>query len=89
MTTLRIDVDVTPIRGGGACGGAGYNGAVSFPVTTSVGCGGSSPYAVETGRVFNVLLGESCSNYLFEPDKSTVGAGTVTFAVTNLGELFH
>jgi uncharacterized cupredoxin-like copper-binding protein len=55
-------------------------------------CGGdddSSTSAADKGTVVNVELGESGSTYFVKPDQTTVEAGTVTFAVTNVGELYH
>ena len=51
--------------------------------------GGSSTSAADKGKVVKVELGESGSTYFVKPDQTTVEAGTVTFAVTNVGELYH
>ena len=58
-------------------------------VTTTVAGDGSTTDAADTGTVVNVELGESGSTYYVEPEQTTVEAGTVTFAVTNMGELYH
>ena len=55
-------------------------------------CGGdddSSTSAADKGTVVNIALGESGLTYFVRPDQTTVEAGTVTFAVTNEGELTH
>ena len=55
-------------------------------------CGGgddSSTSAADKGTVVNIELGESGLTYFVRPDQTTVEAGTVTFAVTNAGELTH
>ncbi|MGH3136656.1 MAG: hypothetical protein ACRDPV_09215 [Gaiellaceae bacterium] len=55
-------------------------------------CGGdddSSTSAADKGTVVNIELGESGLTYFVRPDQTTVEAGTVTFAVTNVGELTH
>ena len=50
---------------------------------------GTSTTAQDKGQVVNVELGESGSTYFVKPDQATVDAGTVTFAVTNVGKLYH
>lgn len=55
-------------------------------------CGGdddSSTSAADKGTVVNIELGESGLTYFVRPDQKTAEAGTVTFAVTNVGELYH
>jgi uncharacterized cupredoxin-like copper-binding protein len=57
-------------------------------------CGGddgdnATPSAADKGQVVNVELGESGSIYFVKPDQTTVAPGKVTFAVTNVGELYH
>jgi uncharacterized cupredoxin-like copper-binding protein len=55
-------------------------------------CGGeddSSTSAADKGTVVNIALGESGFTYFVRPEQKTVEAGTVTFAVTNVGELTH
>ena len=49
----------------------------------------SSTSAADKGKVVNVQLGESGSTYFVKPDQTTVEPGRVTFAVTNVGELYH
>jgi len=69
---------------------------VVLPLSVAA-CGGddsststdSSTSAADKGQVVNVELGESGSTYFVKPEQSTVEAGTVTFAVTNMGELYH
>ena len=86
---LLVLVVVSLPFGVAACGGEGDNAAGTVTVTTTVAGGGSTTDAADTGTVVNVELGESGSTYFVEPDQTTVGAGTVTFAVTNVGELYH
>ena len=65
-------------------------GVAVLPVSVAA-CGDddSSTSAADKGKVVNVELGESGSTYFVKPDQATVEAGTVTFAVTNVGELYH
>jgi uncharacterized cupredoxin-like copper-binding protein len=66
-------------------------GVAMLPVSLAA-CGGdddSSTSAAEKGTVVNTDLGESGFTYYVRPDQETVEAGTVTFAVTNEGELTH
>jgi uncharacterized cupredoxin-like copper-binding protein len=53
------------------------------------GDGGDDGAVAAEGKVVKVELGESGSTYYVEPEQTTVEAGTVTFAVTNMGELYH
>ena len=55
-------------------------------------CGGdddSSASAADKGTIVNTKLGESGLTYFVRPEQTAVEAGTVTFAVTNAGELTH
>ena len=55
-------------------------------------CGGdddSPTSAANKGTVVKTELGESGLMYYVRPEQTTVEAGTVTFAVTNAGELTH
>ena len=65
-------------------------GVVVLPLGLAA-CGGddSSTSAADKGKVVNVQLGESGSTYFVKPDQTTVEPGKVTFAVTNVGELYH
>jgi uncharacterized cupredoxin-like copper-binding protein len=55
-----------------------------------VACGDDdSANAADKGKVVKVEVGESGSTYFVKPDQTTVEAGKVTFAVTNVGELYH
>ena len=56
---------------------------------TAPATGEESTAAADKGEVVNVELGESGSTYFVKPDQPTVDAGTVTFAVTNVGKLYH
>jgi uncharacterized cupredoxin-like copper-binding protein len=50
----------------------------------------STKTAADKGQVVKVEVGESsASTYFIKPDRTTVDAGTVTFAVTNVGALYH
>ena len=86
---LLVLVVVSLAFGVAACGGEGDNAAGTVTVTTTVAGGGSTTDAADTGTVVNVELGESGSTYFVEPDRTTVEAGRVTFAVTNVGERYH
>jgi uncharacterized cupredoxin-like copper-binding protein len=68
-----------------ACGG---DDTKTVTVTTPAG-GETSTTAADKGKVVNVELGESGSRYFVKPDQATVDAGKVTFAVTNVGKLYH
>ena len=68
-------------------------GLLVLPFTVAA-CGGddggeATPSAADRGQVVNVELGESGSTYFVKPDQTTVAPGKVTFAVTNVGELYH
>jgi uncharacterized cupredoxin-like copper-binding protein len=52
-------------------------------------CGDDEGDTAAKGKVVKVELGESGSTSFVKPDQTTVEAGTVTFAVTNVGELYH
>jgi len=68
-----------------ACGGDDTKTVtVSAPAT-----GDTSTTAADKGKVVEVELGESGSTYFIKPDRATVDAGKVTFAVTNVGKLYH
>ena len=56
---------------------------------TAPATGEESTAAADKGEVVNVELGESGSTYFVKPDRDSVAAGTVTFAVTNVGKLYH
>ena len=68
-----------------ACGG---DDTKTVTVTTPAG-GETSTDAADKGEVVNVELGESGSTYFVRPDRKSVEAGKVTFAVTNVGKLYH
>jgi uncharacterized cupredoxin-like copper-binding protein len=71
-----------------ACGGDDGDEAAGT-VTETVTATGAATTSADKGEVVNVELGESGSTYFVKPEQTTVGAGTVTFAVTNVGELYH
>ena len=62
---------------------------LSVSVAACSGDDDSSTSAADKGTVVNIALGESGLTYFVRPDQTTVEAGTVTFAVTNVGELTH
>ena len=72
-----------------ACGGDEGDNAARTVTVTATATGGATTSAAAKGTVVNVELGESGSTYYVEPEQTTVEAGTVTFAVTNMGELYH
>ena len=72
-----------------ACGGDDGDNAARTVTVTATATGGSSTSAADKGKVVKVELGESGSTYFVKPDQTTVEAGKVTFAVTNVGELYH
>jgi uncharacterized cupredoxin-like copper-binding protein len=72
-----------------ACGGDEGDNAAERVTVTVTATGGSTTSAADKGKVVNVELGESGSTYFVKPDRTTVEAGTVTFAVTNVGENYH
>ena len=68
-----------------ACGG---DDTKTVTVTTPAG-GETSTTAADKGPEVKVELGESGSTYFVKPERATVDAGKVTFAVTNIGKLYH
>jgi uncharacterized cupredoxin-like copper-binding protein len=56
---------------------------------TTPAAGATSTSDADKGTVVKVELGESGSTYFARPDRATVDAGKVTFAVTNVGKLYH
>ena len=73
-----------------ACGDDDGDEAAATPtVTTAPAAGGTSTPAANKGKIVKVELGEAGSTYFVKPAQATVEAGKVTFAVTNVGELYH
>jgi uncharacterized cupredoxin-like copper-binding protein len=72
-----------------ACGGGDGDNATGGGTVTVTVAGAPSTSAAEKGQIVNVELGESGSTYFVKPDQTTVKAGKVTFAVTNVGDLYH
>lgn len=70
-------------------GVAACGGGTETVTETAPAADGTSTTAQDKGHVVNVELGESGSTYFVKPDQATVDAGTVTFAVTNVGKLYH
>jgi uncharacterized cupredoxin-like copper-binding protein len=84
MDLDRSEADVKPIRMFLALLGAAL---LSLGVAA---CGDDDDNGDDDkGKVVNVEMGESASTYFVKPDQTTVDAGTVTFAVTNVGALYH
>lgn len=44
---------------------------------------------VEKGEIINVELGEDGADFFVKSESASADAGTVTFAVTNVGKLYH
>ena len=72
-----------------ACGGDDGDNAAGTVTVTVTAAGAPSESAADKGEIVKVELGESGSTYFVKPDTTTVAAGKVTFAVTNVGELYH
>jgi len=72
-----------------ACGDDDDDNAAETVTVTVPAAGEPSTDAPERGKVINVELGEDGATYFVKPDQDTVEAGTVTFAVTNVGKLYH
>ncbi|MGZ5422819.1 MAG: hypothetical protein ACXWDF_11665 [Aeromicrobium sp.] len=56
---------------------------------TAPATGDTSTTAADKGTIVKVELGGSGSTYFVKPDRATVDAGKVTFAVTNVGKIYH
>jgi uncharacterized cupredoxin-like copper-binding protein len=80
---LLLGIAMLPL-GVAACG----DDDATETVTETVSAAGDSA-TTDKGKVVNVELGEKGSTYFVTPDQTTVDAGAVTFAVTNVGELYH
>lgn len=65
-----------------ACGGDDNDQAGDAATDTSEA-------ADDKGEIVNVELGESADGFFLKPDKDSVKAGKITFAVTNNGKLYH
>ena len=72
-----------------ACGGDDDDEASETVTVTVTSAGEQDTTAADRGTIVNVELGESGSTYFVKLDRTSVEAGTVTFAVTNVGELYH
>jgi uncharacterized cupredoxin-like copper-binding protein len=80
---LLLGIAMLPL-GVAACG----DDDATETVTETVSAAGDSA-TTDKGKVVNVELGEKGSTYFVTPDQTTVDAGAVTFAVTNVGQLYH
>ena len=67
----------------------GDDNATNTVTVTAPATGDTSTTAADKGKVVTVEVGESGSTYFVKPDQATVDAGKVTFAVTNVGLLYH
>ena len=75
------------VLGVAACGGETATETVTVTVPAA---GETSTTPADEGTVVNVELGEESGTvYYVRPEQATVSAGTVTFAVTNVGDLYH
>jgi uncharacterized cupredoxin-like copper-binding protein len=72
-----------------ACGDDDGDEATGTPTVTAPAGGSTSTTAANKGKIVKVELGESGSTYFVKPAQTKVEAGKVTFAVTNVGELYH
>ena len=88
MLLVLLGVAVLPFSVA-ACGDDDGDNATRTVTVTATATGGPSTSAADKGKVVKVELGESGSTYFVKPDQTTVEAGKVTFAVTNVGELYH
>lgn len=70
-------------------GVAGCGDDETVTTTVTAAADDASTTSANKGEVVNVELGESGSTYFIKPDRTSVEAGTVTFAVTNVGKLYH
>jgi uncharacterized cupredoxin-like copper-binding protein len=84
MSLMLLGLAMLPF-GAAACGG---DDTKTVTVTTPA-AGATSTNDADKGTVVKVELGESAANYFVRPDRTTVDAGKVTFAVTNVGKLYH
>src|SRR5512145_2622040 len=83
MSLMLLGVAMLPF-GVAACGGDDTK-----TVTVTTPAAGATSTSDDEGTVVKVELGESGSTYFVRPDRATVDAGKVTFAVTNVGKLYH
>ena len=84
MLLVLLGVAVLPFSVA-ACGGDDGGEATRTVTVTATATG-----AADKGNVVKVELGEeSETTYFVRPEQTTVEAGKVTFAVTNVGELYH
>ncbi len=88
MLLVLLGVAVLPFSVA-ACGGDDGGNATRTVTVTATATAGTSTSAADKGKVVKVELGESGSTYYVKPEQTTVDAGIVTFAVTNVGELYH
>jgi len=88
MLLVLVGVAVLPFSVA-ACGDDDGDNATRTVTVTDPATGDTSTSAADKGKVVKVELGESDSTYFVKPDQTTVEAGKVTFAVTNVGEPYH
>jgi uncharacterized cupredoxin-like copper-binding protein len=87
MLLVLLGVAVLPFSVA-ACGDDDGDATRTVTVTVTA-TDDQSTSAADKGKVVKVELGESGSTFFVKPDQTTVEAGKVTFAVTNVGELYH
>ena len=88
MLLVLLGVAVLPFSVA-ACGDDDGDNATRTVTVTATATAGTSTSAADKGKVVKVELGESASTYFVKPDQTTVEPGKLTFAVTNVGELYH
>ena len=88
MLLVLLGVAVLPFSVA-ACGDDDGGNATRTVTVTATATAGTSTSAADKGKVVKVELGESASTYFVKPDQTTVEPGKLTFAVTNVGELYH
>jgi uncharacterized cupredoxin-like copper-binding protein len=73
-----------------ACGGSDSVSTQTVTATvTTPAPAAATEAAVDRGTVVNVQMGEEGATFFVRPEQDTVAAGPVTFAVTNMGQLYH
>ena len=89
VRTLLVLLGLAVLSFGAVACGDDDEEATKTVTVTAPAAGGAATSEADRGTVVNVELGESGSGYFVKPDRESVDAGTVTFAVTNVGKLYH
>ena len=89
IRTLLVVLVIVAVPLGVAACGDDDDEATKTVTVTAPAAEGTSTTDADKGTVVKVELGESGSTYFVKPAQKTVKAGTVTFAVTNVGKLYH